>query len=161
MADQAMPIENGVNGAAGGDFDRVRQSPQQALADFASSPSWFLAPGCDDRRLDLFRELVGVAKGPASAVAQTFHAALLIAFQDLVSSLARDTKLSAQRRHTFAILEPDHEAHAFIHNRTFPPWHVLHLGLLNQNVLPMSPERSVTYVSGRSDEFTQQFPPGF
>jgi hypothetical protein len=49
MADQRVPVQHGLDGAAGRDLDGVRQSPQQALADLAGSPSWFLAPGCDDR----------------------------------------------------------------------------------------------------------------
>src|SRR5215831_1929748 len=67
-------------------------------------------------------------------------------------SLARKTEFPAQRRHRLAVFQPDHKAHAFIHHRTFPPWHVLHLGSPSQNVSPMSPERSVTYVSGRSQK---------
>jgi len=64
-----MPIEHGVNGATGWDFDGVRPSPQQALADLASSPAGFLAPGCHDRRLYLLGQLIGVSKGPPRAVA--------------------------------------------------------------------------------------------
>lgn len=37
--DQAATIEYGMDSATGGDFDGVRQTPQQALADLASSPS--------------------------------------------------------------------------------------------------------------------------
>jgi hypothetical protein len=66
---ESMPIEHGVDSATGRDLDGVRQSPQQALADLASSPAWFLAPGCDDRRLHLLGQLIGVTKGPARAVA--------------------------------------------------------------------------------------------
>ena len=67
--DQAVTIEHGMDGAGRGDLDGMRQSPQQALADLASSPMGFLTPGCDDGRLYLFGQLVGVAEGPASAVA--------------------------------------------------------------------------------------------
>src|SRR6266852_5960839 len=59
---QSMPIEHSMDSATGRDFDGVRQSPQQALADLASSPAWFLAPGCDDRRLYLLGQLIGVSK---------------------------------------------------------------------------------------------------
>jgi hypothetical protein len=72
---------------SGGDFDGMRQSPQQALANLASSPGWFLAPGCDDCRFYWFGQLIGIAKGSASAIAQAFQATLLIAFEDLVIGL--------------------------------------------------------------------------
>ena len=48
-----------------GTLTPVRQSPQQALADLACSPVGFLAPGCDDGRFYLFRQLVGIAERPA------------------------------------------------------------------------------------------------
>ena len=129
-----------MDGATGGDLDGVRQSPQQALADLASSPGWFLAPGSDDCRLYWLGQLIGVTEGPANPVAQAFQATLLRAFQDLVARLAGDIEFPAQRGHTFAVFEPDHEAHTFIHNRTFPPWHVLHLGSRKP--------KGVTHVSG-------------
>src|SRR5215467_9694486 len=47
---------------------RNPQSAQQALADLTSSPAWFLAPGCDDRRLYRLGQLVGVSKRSASPV---------------------------------------------------------------------------------------------
>src|SRR5581483_3202202 len=65
---QTVTIEYGVDGACGRDLDRVRQSPQQALANLACTPVWFLAPGCDDCRFNLLGQLVGVSKGPANAV---------------------------------------------------------------------------------------------
>jgi hypothetical protein len=51
--------------------------------------------------------------------------------------------------HALPVPEPDHETRALVHHRTFPPWHVLSCPN-GQNLLPMSPERSVTYVSERS-----------
>lgn len=90
-----MTIEYGVDGAAGRDLDGMRQSSQQALAYLASSPTGFLAPGCDDCRLDWLGQLVGVTKRAASAIAQSFHSALLIAFEDLIAGLAGNLKLAA------------------------------------------------------------------
>ena len=97
---------------------------------------------CGNRRLYLLRQLIGIAKRPASAVAQALDAALLIPLQNLVSGLARNPELAAQRGHTFAVFVPNHEAHPFIHYRTFSPWHVSHLAF------PKA--KCVTYVSGRS-----------
>src|SRR5437879_11797976 len=51
------------------------------------------------------------------------HGALLIAVQDLVTGLSGNTKFPAQGRHAFPVLQSDHEAHAFVHNRIFLPWH--------------------------------------
>src|SRR5262249_41783010 len=49
--------------------------------------------------------------------------ALFVALEDLVASLARDAELAAQRGHTLTVLEPDHESHPFVHDRTLLPWH--------------------------------------
>src|SRR5690349_18965736 len=150
MADQAVAIEHSVDRADGRDFDAVRQSSHQALADLACSPAGFLAPGCDDCRSDLLGQLVGIPKGPAGPIAETFQPTFLITVKDLVPGLPGNAELPAQGSHALAILEPDHKSHSLVHYRTFPPWHVLHPALLRQNVSPMSPERSVTYVSERS-----------
>src|SRR5579883_1933760 len=154
MGDQAMPVEHGMNGAAGRYFYGVRESPQQAFANLARAPVRLFLFRRDNGRLDRSGQLIGVAKGSASAIAQSFDAALLIPLKDLVSGLARDPELAAQRRHTFAIVEPNHEAHSFVHNRTFLPWHPPHpppwqakkCNLCLRNVLlPMSRNGHSTY----------------
>src|SRR5579872_4237419 len=135
-----MAIEHGVDGGAGRDLDRVRQSSHQALADLACSPVGFLAPGCDDCRLDLLRQLVGVSEGAPGPITETFQPTLLIALKDLVAGFPGNAEFPAQRSHALAVLEPDHKPHAFVHNRTFPPWHVLHRASLKA--------KCVTHVSG-------------
>src|SRR5579872_3935374 len=140
MADQAVAIEHSVDRADGRDFDAVRQSSHQALADLACSPVRFLAPGCDDCRRDLLGQLVGVPKGPAGPVGEAFPPTLLITIKDLVPGFPGNAELPAQRSHALAVLEPDHKPHSLIHYRTFPPWHVLH---------PASEKAEcVTHVSG-------------
>src|SRR5512139_3935085 len=99
-----MPIQDGVNRTDGRDLDRVRQSPQQALANLPSSPGWPLAPGCNDRRLQLLRQLVSVTERPTRAVAQALQPAFPIALNNLVARLPRNAKLPAQRSHAFSIL---------------------------------------------------------
>jgi hypothetical protein len=61
--------------------------------------------------------------GATGAIRQPLQPALLVTLKNLVAGLARNAELSAQGGHTFPILEPDHKAHAFVHNRTFLPWH--------------------------------------
>ncbi len=39
--------------------------------------------------------------------------------------LPGDPEFPAQRRHTLAVLQSNHEADAFVYHRTFPPWRVL------------------------------------
>jgi len=107
----------------GGHFDSVRQSSQQALADLAGAPVRFLAPGGDDRRFYLLGQLVGIAEGPARAIAQPFQSALLVTLKNLVAGLARNAEFPAQGGHTLPILEPDHKTHTFVYHRTFLPWH--------------------------------------
>jgi hypothetical protein len=116
-----MPIQDGVDGADGGHFDRVRQSPQQALADLAGTPVWFLAPGGDDCRFYGLGQLIGVPMRPSRAIAQTLESALLVAAENLIAGLAGNVEFPAQRGHIFALLEPDYETHSLVHYRTFPP----------------------------------------
>ena len=76
-----------------------------------------------DRGLHLFRQLVGIAERPARAVTESFQTALFVPLEDLISGLARDPKLAAQRSHAFAIFQTNHKPHSFVHNRTLLPWH--------------------------------------
>src|SRR5271165_1398592 len=118
-----MTIEDGVDGAARWNFHLARQSSQEALSDLAGAAAGFLALGGYDGRFDLLRQLVGVSMGAPGTIREPLQSAFLIPFEDLVAGLARDLKLAAQRGHAFAVLEPNHETYAFVHNRTFLPWH--------------------------------------
>src|SRR5271157_3902374 len=145
-----MTIQNRVNGACGGNFDRMRQAPQKTFPDLARSPVRLFPFGGNNRRLYLIRQLIGIPERPAGPVAQAIDPALLITLKDFVAGLSGNPKLPAQGSHTLPILEPNHKPHSFVHHRTFLPWHPASRPLPGPKVKPMSPERSVTYVSGRS-----------
>src|ERR1700685_1813762 len=118
-----MPIQDRANGAASRNLHFARQSSEEALPDLAGAPIGFLTLGRYDRRFDLLRQLVCISVGAPGTIREPLQSAFLIAFEDLVAGLAGDLKLAAQCGHALAVLEPDHESYAFIHNRTFLPWH--------------------------------------
>src|SRR6516164_4773963 len=80
---------------------------------------------------------------------------LLVTIEDLVAGLARDAELPAHTAHHLAVQKTRHKRQAFLHDRTLFPRHstppARHVWL---EVSPMSPERSVTHVSGRSPGIT-------
>src|ERR1700722_15184543 len=118
-----MTIEDGVNGATSRALHFARQSSEEALPDLAGAPVGFLALGCYDGRFDLLGQLVGIAVGAPGTIREPLQSAFLITIEDLVASLAGDPELPAQTGHALAVLEPNHETYAFVHNRTFLPWH--------------------------------------
>src|SRR5271154_1754425 len=120
-----MTIQDGVNGAAGRHLHFARQSSEEALPDLAGAPVRFLALGRYDGRFDLLGQLVGIAVRAPGTIREPLQPAFLIAVDNLVSGLARDPELAAQPGHALAIFEPNHESYAFVHNRTFLPWHPL------------------------------------
>src|SRR4029077_1092361 len=109
-----------MDGAVGGDGD-AREPADQALADFASTPAGVLLLHVQDKVLRLKRMLVGIAIGTAAPVGQSLSAALLIAIENLVACLARDSKLPAQFRHGLAGGGGSHKLKPFIHHRTLLP----------------------------------------
>ena len=70
--DQAMSIEHGMNGAAGGNPNLRRKTTQQALPDFAGAPVRLLAFQAEDGTLDLLRQLIAVAPGSSRPVRERF-----------------------------------------------------------------------------------------
>src|SRR5271155_4124077 len=122
-SDQSMAIQDGMNGAASWDFHFRGQSSKEALPDLAGAPVRFLALGRYDGRFDLLGQLVGIAVGAPGPIREPLQSAFLIALKDLVAGFPGDLKLAAQRRHALPVLEPNHETYAFVHNRTFLPWH--------------------------------------
>ena len=96
-----MAIEHGMEGAFGGEFD-IGEAAQQPLADFSSPPAGMLMLHIQDVVLHLERKLVGVTIGTTAAIGESLHPALLIAIEDLVAGLARNSELPAQIRHRFA-----------------------------------------------------------
>jgi len=96
-----MPIEHGMDGAFGGKGN-VGESTEQALANFASTPTGVLMLDVQNVVLHLKGKLVGVAIGTSAPVGETVNAAFLVAIEDLVASLAGDPELPAQFRHWLA-----------------------------------------------------------
>ena len=135
-----MAIQDGVNGAASWDLHFARQSTKEALPDLAGAPVRFLALGRYDGGFDLLGQLVGIAVGAPGTIREPLQSAFLIALEDLVAGFAGDLKLAAQGGHALAVFEPNHESYAFVHNRTFLPWH--------PTLPPPSRGKSVTHVSG-------------
>ena len=101
-------------------------------------------PCGDDQALNLRRKLVGVAHWTAGPVAQGFHTVPLITVPDLVTGLAGNTEISTNRTHAFSIKKTGDETKTFLHFGHLLPRH-RHLPT-KRKVLPMCPERSVTYI---------------
>ena len=75
---QAMPIENRMNGALRRHPDIAIQSADQKLANLARSPVRLIALGGDDQAFDLLRQLVGIPHGPARTIVQGLLAVLFV-----------------------------------------------------------------------------------
>src|SRR5581483_3801206 len=138
MRHQPMTIEHRMNGAAGRHFDCVRQPFQEALADLAGAPVGFLGLGGYNGRFDLFGPLIGIAEGAPGSIREPLQSAFLITLQELIASLAGNLELPAQCGHALAVFESNYKTYAFVHNRTFLPWHFTR---------PLR-GKSVTHVSG-------------
>jgi hypothetical protein len=65
----------------------------------------------------------GIAVGAPGPIREPIQSAFLITLEDLVAGFAGDLKFAAQRGHALAVFESNHESYAFVHNRTFLPWH--------------------------------------
>src|SRR5579864_2758817 len=100
--DQAMTIKHRMHRADRGRA-YVRIKPGQSFPDLRGSPTRLVLLDAHDQRLDLDRELIGMAIGPARAVSEPFQACRVVACEDLVAGLAGDAELPAQPRHLLAI----------------------------------------------------------
>src|SRR5256885_1753987 len=101
--DQAMAIENGVDRAFGWNPNIASEPPDQEFADFARAPMRLVALERDDEALDLLRQLVCVAHGPARTVGQCRHSVLLVAIENLVAGLAGYAEIAAHLGHWFSV----------------------------------------------------------
>jgi hypothetical protein len=119
---EAVAIEHGMDRAHGRRPDH-RELADQLVADLRRPPGGVLLLDPEDRPLDLVRQLVGVAIGPARAVVQALEAAGLVALEDLVPRDPGDPELAAQRGHLLALEEPGDESEAFVHGSTRSPRH--------------------------------------
>jgi hypothetical protein len=118
-----MAIQDGVNRAAGGNLDFMRQSPHQAFTDLAGAPVRLLALGGHNGGFHLLWQLVGIAMRAPRSIREPLQSTVLIAIQDLVARLPGNPEFSTQGGHALPVLQANHEAYAFVHNRTFLPWH--------------------------------------
>jgi hypothetical protein len=84
--DQAVTIEHRVDGAFGGDGD-AGESTNQALADFARTPTGVLPLHVQNVVLYLKRKLIGVAVGTTTAVGQPLNATVRRAAQASAKNL--------------------------------------------------------------------------
>src|SRR6516165_2827122 len=117
-----MTIQHRMDGAFGGDLD-TGKSPRQALFDLARAPAGMLALDVEDVVLHLKGELMGIPIRTSAPVGQPLHAAFLVAIEDLVPGLTRDSELPAQLRHRLPSESPTNELKPFVHHRTLLPRH--------------------------------------
>src|SRR5439155_25725427 len=97
-----------MDGAFGGKGN-LGEPTEQALANFASTPTGVLVLHVQNVVFHLEREFVGVAERTPASVGEPVNAAFLIAIEDLVTGLAGDSELPAQFRHWLAGEPASHE----------------------------------------------------
>src|SRR5437879_7826090 len=83
--DQAMAVEDRMDGAFGGNPDIAIEPPDQQFPDLAGAPVRLLGLEADNQALDLLRELIGIAHRPPGAVAQRLKPVFLVAIENLVA----------------------------------------------------------------------------
>ena len=72
----------------------------------------------DDEVLELRRELVGVAYGPAGSVGEGGAAFVVVAVKYFIAGFAEDAEFAADVGHRFSIEKAGDETEAFFHGRT-------------------------------------------
>ena len=147
---QPVPIQDGIDGATGRHLHFRRQAPQQTFTNLTRTPTRLLVLGRYNGSFYLFRQLIGVPMRPPRSIREPFQPTFFVALKNLVSRLARDPEFPAQGGHRLPVFQPNHKPYAFVHHRTFLPWHPSFCLLKRSKVYTMSPVRSVTYVSGRT-----------
>jgi hypothetical protein len=117
-----MAIQNRMYRADRRGMD-IRIKPSQTFPYLRGSPMRSLLLASHDQRLNLNGELVGMPVGSPRAIRQPFHAATVVAIEDLVAGLPRDAEPTAERRHLLAVQQPGNELQPFIHRITLLPGH--------------------------------------
>src|SRR5487761_249837 len=107
----AVAIEHGMDGALGGNGN-ARESADQALANFASTPGGVLTLHVQNEVLYLKRKLVGVAIRTPASVGEPLNTAFLITIEDLVTGLTGNPKLSQEPPHRPAAQRASHKLHS-------------------------------------------------
>jgi hypothetical protein len=121
--DQAMAVEDRMDGAFGRNPDIAVEPSDQQFPDLARAPVRLLGLEPDNQALDLLRELVGIAHRPSRAIAQSLQPVRLVAVENLVAGLAGYPKIPADIRHGLPVQQAGDKAKAFFHNRTRFPRH--------------------------------------
>ena len=120
---QAVAIENRMDGALGRNSDIAVEPPDQELADLAGPPVRLLALEPDNQALDRRRQLIGITHRSARPVAQGRQPMLLVAIKNLVACLAGYAEIPADVRHGLPVQQAGHKAKALFHHRTRFPRH--------------------------------------
>src|SRR5215831_2028497 len=81
----------------------IRIKPSHPLTYLRRAPMWLVLLASHDQRLDLDRQLIGVPVRSPRAIGQAFQADVVVALEDLVAGVLRETLKS---RHTAAIFSP-------------------------------------------------------
>src|SRR6202041_150398 len=115
--DQTVSIQDRMDGALGRNLD-VRESPDQALANFPSAPAGVLPLHVQDEVLHLKRQLIGIAIGTTASVGQSFPPATLVAIKDLVAGLGGDANPPERSRQWLAGQAGGPELHSLLHPPT-------------------------------------------
>jgi hypothetical protein len=121
--DQAVTVENRMDGALGRNPDVAGEPSDQELADFTCPPVRLLSLQPDNQALDLLRQLIGIAHRPARPIAQGCSSVLLVTIENLVAGLAGYAEIPAHVRHGLAVQQAGHKAKALFHHRTRFPRH--------------------------------------
>jgi hypothetical protein len=95
----------------------------QPFPDLRRAPAGAFLLEPHDQRLDLDRQLVGVAVGAPATIGQPVQATVLVAIEDLVARLPGDIEFATQRGHLLPGEEPGHEPKALVHLATLLPRH--------------------------------------
>src|ERR1700681_3737863 len=95
---QAAAIQHRMNSTFRRDGN-TGEAPQQALTDFASTPTGVLVLYVQDEVFDLERKLVGVAIRTSASVREPLHAAFLITIEDLIAVFGGDPNPPTKSRH--------------------------------------------------------------
>src|SRR5271168_4213456 len=120
--DQPMAIQDGMHRTDRRGMD-IRIKPCQSFPYLRRSPVRPLLLAAYDQRLDRNGELVSMPVRSPRAIGQPFHAAAVIAIEDLVASLPRDAEPTAESCHLLSVQKPGNELQPFIHRITLLPGH--------------------------------------
>src|SRR5436189_6469640 len=100
---------------------RTGKLPPQLLANLRRAPARILPLQTDDHGLKRRREPIRLPVRSSAPVGEGLDAAVLVAVEDLVTSLPRNPKLAAQRRHLLALEQAGDKPESLVHDVTLLP----------------------------------------